>query len=897
MIAVVTAIVLALVLVAVASCRNRRLAACLFWRSSGSIPASDVAIAIVNRVDHPTGRWQRSCPDWNCATASRPICAPSSSCRRCSPAHRRSKSRSSGWKFIIFPTRTTISLSRCSPTGGIARPSTTPDDESLLDRSSRRHCAAERALWAGGNRRALLPAASPARLERRRRKVDRLGAQARQAARTQPAAARRHRYDVPADRRPCAVAARRHPLCHHARCRYAPADRRRQAAGRQDGASAQPAAISIRMPAVVVHGHGILQPRVTPSLAHRQRRFAVPARLFRPQRPRSLCLRGFRRLSGSVRRRLLLRQGHLRRRHLRGALEGQIPENTVLSHDLLEGIFARAGLASDIEVVEEFPSRYDVAAARQHRWVRGDWQLLPWIFGFRGAGRATARAKTPLPLMGRWKLLDNLRRSLSAPAALLALLIGWLLPMPAAEIWTAFILVTIALPPLLPAIAGIVPRRAGVSLRNHLRALRGDFALGLLQSAFLITFLAHQAWVMVDAVVRTLFRAVHPPASSARMGDRRADRRRARSSTRAASSLQIAASAGVRRRCRRRALCLRVMRTWPIAAPFVVLVGVVAARRALGEPAAARGRSFVDHAERTPWRCGWSRGAPGASSKNSSRRKTTCCRPTIFRKIPKPVVAHRTSPTNIGLYLLSIVAARDFGWLGTLDTLERLEATFATMAKLERFRGHFYNWYDTSDLRALEPKYVSSVDSGNLAGHLIVLGNACREIAAGPIGNPHWIAGLSDTLALLRERRASADRGAPRECRAASWTQHRCFAPAFDTRRQRRRTLRRRLADLTQKADAIVASHRPGRANAAARRSGNHRLGGRLARIGTRPSAGFRCADAVGEPASARRCWSATKPPHCWTRCPRWPRCRSTAKRCCGCSRTGALRSCRTSRP
>ena len=111
------------------------------------------------------------------------------------------------------------------------------------------------------------------------------------------------------------------------------------------------------------------------------------------------------------------------------ALEGQIPENTVLSHDLLEGIFARAGLASDIEVVEEFPSRYDVAAARQHRWVRGDWQLLPWIFGCRPQGAATARAKRRLPLMGRWKMLDNLRRSLSAPAALLALLIGWLLPM------------------------------------------------------------------------------------------------------------------------------------------------------------------------------------------------------------------------------------------------------------------------------------------------------------------------------------------------------------------------------------------------------------------------------------------------------------------------------------
>ncbi len=196
----------------------------------------------------------------------------------------------------------------------------------------------------------------------------------------------------------------------------------------------------------------------------------------------------------------------------------------MLSHDLLEGIFARAGLASDIEVVEEFPSRYDVAAARQHRWVRGDWQLLPWIFGFGGKTRDGSR-KTAIPLMGRWKLLDNLRRSLSAPAALLAMLLGWALPLTAALIWTAYILATIALPPLLSAIAGIVPRRAGVSLRNHLRGLRGDFALGILQSIFLITFLAHQAWLMVDAVGRTLFRLSHSPPL-ARMGHRGADHRR-----------------------------------------------------------------------------------------------------------------------------------------------------------------------------------------------------------------------------------------------------------------------------------------------------------------------------------------------------------------------------------
>ena len=132
--------------------------------------------------------------------------------------------------------------------------------------------------------------------------------------------------------------------------------------------------------------------------------------------------------------------------------------------------------------------------------------------------------------------------------------------------------------------------------------------------------------------------------------------------------------------------------------------------------------------------------------------------PDNFQEDPRPVVAHRTSPTNIGLYLLSVVAARDFGWLGTLDTLERVEATLATMDRMDRFRGHFYNWYETRDLHPLEPKYISSVDSGNLAGHLIALANACRAMVNEPIVNPDWAAGLEDGLSLVREL-ALADRG------------------------------------------------------------------------------------------------------------------------------------------
>ena len=146
------------------------------------------------------------------------------------------------------------------------------------------------------------------------------------------------------------------------------------------------------------------------------------------------------------------------------SLAGRVPGSSLLSHDLFEGNFARAGLASDVEVVEEFPARYDVASMRQHRWVRGDWQLLPWIFGRSDAGAETyGRGRSRTPLIGVWKMLDNLRRSLVAPVSVAALFAGWLLRSMRRLAWSAFIIVALALPTLLPAFAGMVPRRSTVT--------------------------------------------------------------------------------------------------------------------------------------------------------------------------------------------------------------------------------------------------------------------------------------------------------------------------------------------------------------------------------------------------------------------------------------------------
>jgi cyclic beta-1,2-glucan synthetase len=497
----------------------------------------------------------------------------------------------------------------------------------------------------------------------------------------------------------------------------------------------------------VVEGYAVLQPRVTPSLPI-SREGSVFQRVF--SGPGGIDPYAF---AVSDVYQDLFAEGSYTGKGIyhvdafEGALAGRVPDSTLLSHDLLEGLFARAGLVSDVELVEEFPSRYDVAAARQHRWARGDWQLLPWIVGH-GRDASGAPARRAIPLIGRWKMMDNLRRTLSAPAALLALVAGWLLPGVFAAVWTGFVLSMIALPALLPFFAGILPRRLGISKRSHLRAVGADLAHGLSQTALMLTLLAHQAWLMSDAIIRTLFRLfvrrrhmlewVTAAQAKVRLPlDHLGFYRRM------AGGVALAAGAAI-------VVGYAGKGTELIAAPFVILwmLAPVVAQWASRPPPVAGPKpvSATDaRALRLIARRTWSFFETFVNAANHMLP------PDNFQEEPKPVVAHRTSPTNLGLYLLSVVAARDFGWLGTLETVERLDATLGTMSGLERFRGHFYNWYDTHDLRPLDPKYVSSVDSGNLAGHLIALGSGLREMIGRPAVGPQWVAGIEDTLALTRE--------------------------------------------------------------------------------------------------------------------------------------------------
>jgi cyclic beta-1,2-glucan synthetase len=435
------------------------------------------------------------------------------------------------------------------------------------------------------------------------------------------------------------------------------------------------------------------------------------------------------------------------------ALEGKVPENALLSHDLFEGLFARAGLVTDVDLFEEFPSNYEVAARRQHRWVRGDWQLLPWILGH--ARDATGRRqRTRIPLHGRWKMVDNLRRSLSAPASFLVAAAAWTLPGVPPLLWTGLFVASVTVPSFIPVFDGLIPRRWGISKRSHLRAVANDVIVALSQTSLGLTLLAHQAWLMVDAVARTLVRLYVTKrrllewvaAAQAGYG---VDLRLRAFYGHLRWGVVLAALAGL-------AVVAFKPGAWPVAMPFVLLwlLSPITAWRMSLPPAVAESQVLAPEETRSLRliaRRSWH------FFETFVDEEENLLPPDNFQEAPEPKRAHRTSPTNLGLYLLSVTVAHDFGWIGTLDTVRRLEETLETMSRLRRFRGHFFNWYDTTDLRPLDPLYVSTVDSGNLAGHLIAMAQACRELLHRPLFGPETLDGIRDALQLVLDSSEEAE--------------------------------------------------------------------------------------------------------------------------------------------
>jgi cyclic beta-1,2-glucan synthetase len=432
------------------------------------------------------------------------------------------------------------------------------------------------------------------------------------------------------------------------------------------------------------------------------------------------------------------------------ALEDSVPENALLSHDLFEGLHARVALASDVELVDEYPSSVLAHARRQHRWIRGDWQILLWLFPFVPSRRGFKR--NPFPLISRWKILDNLRRSLVAPTLLATLVAGWTILPGTYWFWTTLVLAVMA-SQLLPLVAQMVvgPSRSQ-SLAVFWRNLRDDTAIALAQVALGVTFLAYHAWDTAHAIVLTLVRLTITR------------RRLLEWETAAAAAARAAGIVGGRALMR---FASDMVASPIIAAAITLIVSVVhpsALRSALPflllwvaapgvaywlsipvgprlRPLAGRERRVLRLAARKTWRF----------YETFVTAEDAWLPPDNFQEGDVQRLARRTSPTNIAMSLLSTLAAHDLGFLDTAALVDRLEHGFATLAGLEKHEGHFLNWYDTSTLAPLHPRYVSTVDSGNLGAALIALGQGLLALEHAPQDRRRLIEGLIDNADLLAQ--------------------------------------------------------------------------------------------------------------------------------------------------
>jgi cyclic beta-1,2-glucan synthetase len=420
------------------------------------------------------------------------------------------------------------------------------------------------------------------------------------------------------------------------------------------------------------------------------------------------------------------------------------PENRILSHDLIEGNYARCGLVTDIELLDSFPGQYSAYALREHRWARGDWQIFPWLFRRVPAPDGTARANT-LPAVERWKIFDNLRRSLLPPALFVLLVLGWsVLPGPF-WFWTGLALVVIAWPLLLQVVTGGVHCLYELFRHRRVRGFWGGLGPTAGQVLLSAVFLADQSRLMLDAVVRTLIRLCITRRRLLEWETAAATERRLGNSLPACYRRMWLASLVAL------LFVLPVVLVRPNALPAAgpllaawLLSPVVAFWVSRPQPTAeplltARDRRQLHRLARKTWNF----------FETFAGEEDHWLPPDNYQEDPKGEVAHRTSPTNIGLYLLSSLAARDFGYLSLPELLERLDKTLSTLERLERFHGHFYNWYDTSRLEPLHPTYISTVDSGNLLGGLLALQRGLKEQVKQPIPNPAVRAGLADVVVLV----------------------------------------------------------------------------------------------------------------------------------------------------
>ena len=424
------------------------------------------------------------------------------------------------------------------------------------------------------------------------------------------------------------------------------------------------------------------------------------------------------------------------------SLRARVPDNHILSHDLFEGLHGRAALVSNVVLYEDLPANYPDYAMRQHRWMRGDWQLVPWL-GRKVPAAGGKTVKTSLSGLDRWKLVDNLRRSLMSPALLLFLVGGWLLMPGSALVWTSL---AIAAPGSYMIGEAFAIATGGIqrgAMGRAVHSIRTKFGRWF----FAIAFLVSDTVIALDAIFRTLWRvyvsgknrlewtsAAHASYKSSRDSIRQTSWSLMWPSS--AIALVMAAylaqydpqgfwAAGP------------VLALWLIAPE--ISVWSARPRYFRAQSLDAQDRKFLTTVARRTWHFFETFVGP----------EDNWLPPDNYQFGQKEEVAHRTSPTNIGMFLVSALAAHDLGFITTSDFTIRARNTLNTLGRMAQYRGHILNWYDTQTLDPLEPRFVSTVDSGNLAVSLVTLKQGCLELADGPIIGPKNLNGLEVVLDLL----------------------------------------------------------------------------------------------------------------------------------------------------
>ena len=432
------------------------------------------------------------------------------------------------------------------------------------------------------------------------------------------------------------------------------------------------------------------------------------------------------------------------------ALNGRFPENRILSHDLLEGAYARSGLITDVQLYDSYPAHYSTDVSRRRRWIRGDWQIAGWLLRT-VPGPDGKREPNPLSWLSQWKIFDNLRRSVVPPAMLALLVLAWTVLAPAWW-WTVIAVGIVVLPALMATSLDVLRKPTEVSLRQHLAFTARSAARRGLQVLFSLACLPYEAYFSVVAILTTHWRMLisrgkrleWTPSSELAPHDRASLQASVRAMWFAPAFALVVAITLVRVHPAALPVAASLLLLWFVAPAFAWWMSRLAHPRPV--TLTVDERRFLRTLARQTW--GYFETFVSAAD--------NWLPPDNFQVVPTGTIAHRTSPTNMGMALLADLAAYDFGFMPAGRLLERCQNTLQSMQGLERRFGHFYNWYDTQTGKPLPPRYISTVDSGNLAGHLLTLRAGLLALPDDLVVDWRVITGVADTLHVLRNALGAA---------------------------------------------------------------------------------------------------------------------------------------------